>query len=115
MYFYHSSIRARPRRSNASVIMRQLEEVSLQPVHPPGPPPLMEEVDPPGLPSYEQALAKSGQHDLPPPPYPGYFHFAWPCTFVFTVMLQYDSLSRLLMHTHNQSIHPYNIFSYFWF
>ncbi|KAG7230229.1 hypothetical protein INR49_012362 [Caranx melampygus] len=66
-----SSIRARPRRSNASLIMRRLEEVSLHPVHPPGPPPPMEEVDPPGLPSYEQAIAKSGQHDAPPPPYPG--------------------------------------------
>ncbi|GAA6235200.1 transmembrane gamma-carboxyglutamic acid protein 4 [Lates japonicus] len=62
-----SSIRVRPRRSNASLIMRRLEEVSLQPVSPPH----MEEVDPPGLPSYEQAIAKSGQHDAPPPPYPG--------------------------------------------
>ncbi|XP_076002989.1 transmembrane gamma-carboxyglutamic acid protein 4 [Genypterus blacodes] len=63
-----SSIR-RPRRTNASLIMRRLEEVSLQPVHPPGSPPLME--DPPGLPSYEQAIAKAGPHDAPPPPYPG--------------------------------------------
>ncbi|XP_039981062.1 transmembrane gamma-carboxyglutamic acid protein 4 [Xiphias gladius] len=66
-----SSIRGRPRRSNASLIMRRLEEVSLQPVLPPASPPHMEEVNPPGLPSYEQALAKSGQHDAPPPPYPG--------------------------------------------
>ncbi|XP_059209253.1 transmembrane gamma-carboxyglutamic acid protein 4 [Centropristis striata] len=66
-----SSIRARPRRSNASLIMRRLEEVSLQPVLPPVPPPSMEEIDPPGLPSYEQAIAKSGTHDAPPPPYPG--------------------------------------------
>ncbi|KAM7406236.1 hypothetical protein PAMP_000624 [Pampus punctatissimus] len=61
------SIRARPRRSNASLIMRRLEEVSLQPVLPPP----VEEIDPPGLPSYEQAIAKSGPHDAPPPPYPG--------------------------------------------
>ncbi|KAM9366709.1 transmembrane gamma-carboxyglutamic acid protein 4 [Symphorus nematophorus] len=67
-----NSIRARPRRSNASLIMRRLEEVSLQPVLPP--PPSMDEIDPPGLPSYEQAIAKSGQHDAPPPPYPGYLY-----------------------------------------
>ncbi|XP_026176265.1 transmembrane gamma-carboxyglutamic acid protein 4 [Mastacembelus armatus] len=66
-----SSIRVRPRRSNASLIIRRLEEVSLQPVLPPAPPPTMAEVDPPGLPSYEQAIAKSGPHDAPPPPYPG--------------------------------------------
>lgn len=54
--------------------MRRLEEVSLQPVGPPATPPPMEEIDPPGLPSYEQAIAKSGQHDAPPPPYPGYLH-----------------------------------------
>ncbi|XP_074522324.1 transmembrane gamma-carboxyglutamic acid protein 4 [Halichoeres trimaculatus] len=66
-----SSIRARPRRSNASLIMRRLEEVSLQPVTPPTPPNLLEDIEPPGLPSYEQAIAKSGQHDAPPPPYPG--------------------------------------------
>ncbi|XP_070764192.1 transmembrane gamma-carboxyglutamic acid protein 4 [Enoplosus armatus] len=66
-----NSIRVRPRRSNASLIMRRLEEVSLQPVLPPAPPPPMEDIDPPGLPSYEQAIAKSGQHDAPPPPYPG--------------------------------------------
>lgn len=63
-----SSIRARPRRSNASLIMRRLEEVSL---HPMPPPPSIEDIDPPGLPSYEQAIARSGQHDAPPPPYPG--------------------------------------------
>ncbi|XP_029281930.1 transmembrane gamma-carboxyglutamic acid protein 4 [Cottoperca gobio] len=66
-----NSIRARPRRSNASLIMRRLEEVSLQPVLPPVPPLSMEEIDPPGLPSYEQAIAKIGPHDAPPPPYPG--------------------------------------------
>lgn len=65
------SIRVRPRRSNASLIIRRLEEVSLQPVHPPGGPPPVEELDPPGLPSYEQAIARSGPHDAPPPPYPG--------------------------------------------
>lgn len=68
-----NSIR-RPRRSNASLIIRRLEEVSLQPVLPPAPPPPMEDIDPPGLPSYEQAIAKSGQHDAPPPPYPGSRH-----------------------------------------
>ncbi|KAF7665003.1 hypothetical protein LDENG_00156740 [Lucifuga dentata] len=66
-----SSIRARPRRSNASLIMRRLEEVSLQPVLPPAPPPPMEDIESPGLPSYEQAIAIPGQHDAPPPPYPG--------------------------------------------
>lgn len=64
-----SSIRVRPRRSNASLIMRRLEEVSLQPVLPPPPP--ADDIDPPGLPTYEQAIAKSGSHDAPPPPYPG--------------------------------------------
>ncbi|KAL1007714.1 hypothetical protein UPYG_G00090610 [Umbra pygmaea] len=65
----HSHSGARPRRSNASLIMRRLEEVSLQP-----PPPLMpplEEISPPGLPSYEDAVGKTGTHDAPPPPYPG--------------------------------------------
>ncbi|XP_069029591.1 transmembrane gamma-carboxyglutamic acid protein 4 [Embiotoca jacksoni] len=65
-----SSIRVRPRRSNAALIMRRLDEASLQPVLPPAVPPL-EEIDPPGLPSYEQAISRSGQHDAPPPPYPG--------------------------------------------
>lgn len=65
-----NSVRQRPRRSNASLIMRRLEEVSLQPL----PPPPMEEMDPPGLPSYEQAIAKNGPHDAPPPPYPGSRH-----------------------------------------
>lgn len=60
------SSRVRTGRSNASLILRRLEEVSLQPVLPPA-----EEMGPPGLPSYEQAIAKSGQHDAPPPPYPG--------------------------------------------
>lgn len=61
----------RPRRTNASLIIRRLEEVSLQPVHPPVGPPAEEDLDPPGLPSYEQAIARSGPHDAPPPPYPG--------------------------------------------
>ncbi|XP_036391353.1 transmembrane gamma-carboxyglutamic acid protein 4-like isoform X1 [Megalops cyprinoides] len=60
------SSRVRTRRSNASLIIRRLEEVSMQPVFTPE-----EEMGPPGLPSYEQAIAKSGQHDAPPPPYPG--------------------------------------------
>ncbi|XP_061671473.1 transmembrane gamma-carboxyglutamic acid protein 4 isoform X2 [Syngnathoides biaculeatus] len=64
-----SSVRVRPRRSNAALIIRRLEEVSLQPVVPPPPP--MDDVELPGLPTYEQAIAKSGQHDAPPPPYPG--------------------------------------------
>ncbi|XP_066556592.1 transmembrane gamma-carboxyglutamic acid protein 4 isoform X2 [Amia ocellicauda] len=59
------SVRDRPRRSNASLIIRRLEEVSLQPVA------LPPEEMCPGLPSYEQAIAKSGPHDAPPPPYPG--------------------------------------------
>ncbi|XP_010874696.3 transmembrane gamma-carboxyglutamic acid protein 4 isoform X2 [Esox lucius] len=68
--FSHSgSVRVRPRRSNASLIMRRLEEVSLQPVLP-APPPL-EEINPPGLPSYEDAIVNTGPHDAPPPPYPG--------------------------------------------
>ncbi|XP_020797150.2 transmembrane gamma-carboxyglutamic acid protein 4 isoform X2 [Boleophthalmus pectinirostris] len=64
-----SSIRIRSRRSNASVIIRRLEEVSLQPVNPQLDP--VQDTDAPGLPSYEQAVANSGQYDAPPPPYPG--------------------------------------------
>ncbi|XP_041715525.1 transmembrane gamma-carboxyglutamic acid protein 4 [Coregonus clupeaformis] len=63
------SVRVRPRRSNASLIMRRLDEVSLQPVLMPPLP--LEEIDPPGLPSYEDAIGKTGTHDAPPPPYPG--------------------------------------------
>ncbi|KAM9817681.1 transmembrane gamma-carboxyglutamic acid protein 4 [Neosynchiropus ocellatus] len=63
--------RAPPRRgSNASLIMYRLEQVSLQPGRP-AHLPALEEIEPPGLPTYEQAIAKSGQHDAPPPPYPG--------------------------------------------
>ncbi|XP_056134856.1 transmembrane gamma-carboxyglutamic acid protein 4 [Lampris incognitus] len=66
-----NSIRVRPRRSNASLIMRRLEEVSLQPMPPLAPQPPVEDIDSLGLPSYEQAIARSGPHDAPPPPYPG--------------------------------------------
>ncbi|XP_028298802.1 transmembrane gamma-carboxyglutamic acid protein 4 [Gouania willdenowi] len=66
-----STIRVRRRRSNASIIIRRLEEVSLQPVLPPTLPPYGEDLDLPGLPSYEQAIARNGPHDAPPPPYPG--------------------------------------------
>lgn len=60
--------RTRSRRSNGSLIMRRLEEISLQPVHPPGCP---VDIDAPGLPSYEQAISGLGPHDALPPPYPG--------------------------------------------
>lgn len=67
--FKFSSIRRRSTRSNASVIIRRLEEVSLHPIpHTEG------SSDAPGLPSYEQAIAITGPHDAPPPPYPGYQH-----------------------------------------
>ncbi|KAM8877951.1 transmembrane gamma-carboxyglutamic acid protein 4 [Synchiropus picturatus] len=66
------SAQAHPRRrSNASLIMYRLEEMSLQPGRRPAHMPPLEEVELPGLPTYEQAIAKSGQHDAPPPPYPG--------------------------------------------
>lgn len=61
-------IRSRSRRSNASVIIRRLEEVSLQNVPPP---PSIDGTDEHGLPSYEQAVSCTGPHDAPPPPYPG--------------------------------------------
>ncbi|KAG9272837.1 transmembrane gamma-carboxyglutamic acid protein 4 [Astyanax mexicanus] len=61
-------IRSRSRRSNASVIIRRLEEVSLQTI--PAPPSIDGSEDH-GLPSYEQAVARTGPHDAPPPPYPG--------------------------------------------
>ncbi|XP_056334170.1 transmembrane gamma-carboxyglutamic acid protein 4 [Danio aesculapii] len=57
------SFRRRSTRSNASVIIRRLEEVSLHPI-----PPAEASA---GLPSYEQAIAITGPHDAPPPPYPG--------------------------------------------
>ncbi|XP_041850529.1 transmembrane gamma-carboxyglutamic acid protein 4 [Melanotaenia boesemani] len=60
---HQSSVRARPQRSNASIIMQRFEEVSLHPMLPPA--------ESPDLPSYEQAISRGGQHDAPPPPYPG--------------------------------------------
>lgn len=80
--------------------MRRLEEVSLQPVHP-----AAVENDALGLPSYEQAIAKSGQHDAPPPPYPGYLKF----TFQLFRFFHNAVTERLSMHMFH------NIFSYFWF
>lgn len=61
--------RTQSRRSNASVIIRRLEEVSLYPLPPP--PPFDKDQ---GLPSYEQAIAAPGPHDAAPPPYPGSRH-----------------------------------------
>ncbi|XP_007549889.1 transmembrane gamma-carboxyglutamic acid protein 4 [Poecilia formosa] len=66
-----SSARVRPRRSNASLIMRRLDDASRQPELSPTSGPTLDVEDPPGLPSYEQAISASGQHDAPPPPYPG--------------------------------------------
>lgn len=60
---FRGSFRRRSTRSNASVIIRRLEEVSLHPISP-------AEAGA-GLPSYEQAIAITGPHDAPPPPYPG--------------------------------------------
>ncbi|KAK7151468.1 hypothetical protein R3I94_007954 [Phoxinus phoxinus] len=62
---FRGSFRRRSNRSNASVIIRRLEEVSLHPI------PHTDSDDAPGLPSYEQAIAITGPHDAPPPPYPG--------------------------------------------
>ncbi|KAM6308966.1 transmembrane gamma-carboxyglutamic acid protein 4 [Aegotheles albertisi] len=53
----------RSRRRNSSSIFRRHEEFSLNPL------PLR--TDDPGLPTYEQAVSSNGQHDMPPPPYPG--------------------------------------------
>ncbi|XDV29668.1 hypothetical protein PO909_032740 [Leuciscus waleckii] len=68
---FRGSFRRRSNRSNASVIIRRLEEVSLHPI-----PHTDSDGNPgaPGLPSYEQAIAITGPHDAPPPPYPGYRH-----------------------------------------
>ncbi|XP_077104569.1 transmembrane gamma-carboxyglutamic acid protein 4 [Siphateles boraxobius] len=65
---FRGSIRRRSNRSNASMIIRRLEEVSLHPI-----PHTDSDGNPgaPGLPSYEQAIAITGPHDAPPPPYPG--------------------------------------------
>ncbi|NXX87587.1 TMG4 protein, partial [Centropus bengalensis] len=53
----------RSRRRNSSNIFRRHEEVSLHPL------PLRTEDS--GLPTYEEAVTLNGQHDVPPPPYPG--------------------------------------------
>ncbi|NXC20185.1 TMG4 protein, partial [Corythaeola cristata] len=53
----------RTRRRNSSSIFRRHEEFSLNPL------PLRP--DDSGLPTYEQAVTSDGQHDVPPPPYPG--------------------------------------------
>ncbi|KAM6392477.1 transmembrane gamma-carboxyglutamic acid protein 4 [Pluvialis apricaria] len=54
---------ARSRRHNSPSIFRRHEEFSLNPL------PLRTED--PGLPTYEQAVTSDGQHNVPPPPYPG--------------------------------------------
>ncbi|XP_056210485.1 transmembrane gamma-carboxyglutamic acid protein 4, partial [Falco biarmicus] len=54
---------ARSRRRNSSSIFRRHEEFSLNPL------PLR--TDDSGLPTYEQAVTSDGQHNVPPPPYPG--------------------------------------------
>ena len=79
--FVISSVRVRRRRSNASVILRRLEEVSLQPM-PPLDNPQIEGLPLPDLPTYEQAIAKAGPHDAPPPPYPGYLYLPACCLFL---------------------------------
>uniref|UniRef100_A0A8B9CM11 Proline rich and Gla domain 4 n=1 Tax=Anser brachyrhynchus TaxID=132585 RepID=A0A8B9CM11_9AVES len=53
----------RSRRRNSTSIFRRHEELSLNPL------PLR--TDDSGLPTYEQAVTSDGQHDVPPPPYPG--------------------------------------------
>ncbi|NXU56887.1 TMG4 protein, partial [Turnix velox] len=53
----------RNRRRNSSHIFRRHEEFSLNSL------PLRS--DDSGLPTYEQAVTSDGQHDVPPPPYPG--------------------------------------------
>ncbi|XP_009919360.1 transmembrane gamma-carboxyglutamic acid protein 4 [Haliaeetus albicilla] len=51
------------RRRSSSSIFRRHEEFSLNPL------PLR--IDDSGLPTYEQAVTSDGQHNVPPPPYPG--------------------------------------------
>ncbi|KFQ32063.1 Transmembrane gamma-carboxyglutamic acid protein 4, partial [Merops nubicus] len=51
------------RRHNSSSIFRRHEELSLNPLPP--------TTDDSALPTYEQAVASDGQHNVPPPPYPG--------------------------------------------
>uniref|UniRef100_A0A663ESZ3 Proline rich and Gla domain 4 n=1 Tax=Aquila chrysaetos chrysaetos TaxID=223781 RepID=A0A663ESZ3_AQUCH len=53
----------RSRRRSSSSIFRRHEEFSLNPL------PLR--TDDSGLPTYEQAVTSDGQHNVPPPPYPG--------------------------------------------
>ncbi|XP_010002572.1 PREDICTED: transmembrane gamma-carboxyglutamic acid protein 4 [Chaetura pelagica] len=53
----------RSRRHNSPSIFRRHEEFSLNPLPP--------RTDDSGLPTYEQAVTSDGQHDVPPPPYPG--------------------------------------------
>uniref|UniRef100_A0A8C5TNT9 Proline rich and Gla domain 4 n=1 Tax=Malurus cyaneus samueli TaxID=2593467 RepID=A0A8C5TNT9_9PASS len=50
-------------RRNSANIFRRHEEFSLNPL------PLR--TDDSGLPTYEQAVTSAGQHNVPPPPYPG--------------------------------------------
>ncbi|XP_068003974.1 transmembrane gamma-carboxyglutamic acid protein 4 [Melanerpes formicivorus] len=54
---------ARSRRRNSSSIFRRHEEFSLNPL-----PPRTGDSE---LPTYEQAVSSDGQHNVPPPPYPG--------------------------------------------
>nr|XP_060622499.1 transmembrane gamma-carboxyglutamic acid protein 4 [Anolis sagrei ordinatus] len=51
------------RHHHSSIIFQRREEVPLSSL-----PPHSEHI---GLPSYEQAVALRGNHDVPPPPYPG--------------------------------------------
>ncbi|NXI59094.1 TMG4 protein, partial [Chloroceryle aenea] len=57
---YLSYVRSRRRNSS---IFRRHEEISLNPLPP--------RTDDSGLPTYEQAVTSDGQHNVPPPPYPG--------------------------------------------
>ncbi|XP_034974057.1 transmembrane gamma-carboxyglutamic acid protein 4 isoform X1 [Zootoca vivipara] len=51
------------RRRNSSIIFQRHEEISLNPLSPC--------TEHNGLPTYEQAMALSGNCEVPPPPYPG--------------------------------------------
>ncbi|NXG22744.1 TMG4 protein, partial [Grallaria varia] len=59
----------RSRRSSSTNIFRRHEEFSLNPL------PLR--TDESELPTYEQAVTSEGQHNVPPPPYPGPPRGAW--------------------------------------
>ncbi|KAL2101137.1 hypothetical protein ACEWY4_002898 [Coilia grayii] len=64
-YFYHNRGKSRRRNANAPV--------QLSNSHPaPESVPLSQQHPAPGLPSYNEALNRSGQYDAPPPPYSGY-------------------------------------------